>query len=143
MSNRKGIAMKCYRLERWFYEHHLTIFAKIVYRSMQIVLGCTIPYTCVIGKDADIAHFHGVIISHICTIGDGTVIYQHVTIGGLDGQHGATIGKNCRISPGAVLLGEVKIGDNVKIGPNSVVLHDIPDNCIAMGVPAKIIQRGE
>ena len=42
----EGIAIKFYRVENWCYRHHLELFAKVVFRFMQIVLGCTIPYTC-------------------------------------------------------------------------------------------------
>ena len=75
-------------------------------------------------------------------LGGGTIIYQNVTLGGLKGHYGPTIGRNCVIGSGAVILGEVKIGDNVKIGANAVVLKDVPDNCTVVGVPAKIVKHG-
>ena len=56
---------------------------------------------------------------------------------------GARIGNNCMIGAGAVILGNIVIGDNVKIGANAVVLKDIPDNCTVVGIPGKIIERGE
>lgn len=46
------------------------------------------------------------------------------------------------IGAGAVVLGEVKIGDNVKIGANAVVLKDIPDNCTVVGIPGQIVKQG-
>lgn len=136
-----GIAIKCYRLERWFYLHKMKVFAELVFRLMQVFLGCTIPYTCDIMGGVIIAHYHGVVFVHKLKIGEGTVIYQHVTLGGYKGQFGPTIGKNCIIGAGAVVLGEVKIGDNVKIGANAVVLKDIPANCTVVGVPAKIVRQ--
>lgn len=139
---RIGIATKCYYLENWFYRHHMKIMANIIYRFMQIILGCTIPPSCDIEKGCDIAHWHGIVFNHILHIGSGTIIYQNVTLGGLKGKHGPIIGHNCIIGAGAVILGEVKIGDNVHIGANAVVLKDIPDNCTAVGVPAKIVKQG-
>lgn len=53
---------------------------------------------------------------------------------------GPKVGKNCIIGTGACLLGNIKIGDNVKIGANSVVLNDVPDNCTVVGIPARIIK---
>lgn len=138
----EGIAIKFYRIENWLYKHHLNLFAKLVFRFMQIVLGCTIPYTCDIEKGVQIAHFHGVVFVHKLHIGGGTIIYQNVTLGGYKGQYGPTIGQNCIIGAGAVVLGEVKIGNNVKIGANAVVLKDIPDNCTVVGIPGKIVKQG-
>lgn len=140
MSN-PGIAIKMYRIERWFYNHKMKVCASIVFRLMQVFLGCTIPYTCDIRERVQIAHYHGVVFVHKLTIGEGTIIYQHVTLGGYKGQFGPTIGKNCIIGAGAVVLGEINIGDNVKIGANAVVLKDIPANCTVVGVPAKIVKQ--
>lgn len=135
----QGAAIKLYRIERWFYNRHLTIFAKLVFRVMQIVLGCTILYTCEIESGVQIAHYHGVVFVHKLHIGSGTIIYQHVTLGGHKGQYGPNIGKNCII--GAVILGEVNIGDNARIGANAVVLKDVPANCTVVGVPGQIIKK--
>lgn len=138
--NNYGIAMKFYRVERWLYIHHFTIFAKIIYRIMQIILGCTIPYTVDLGKNVTISHFHGIVIHHESKVGEGTYLYQHVTLGGRNGQRGPYIGKNCIIGAGACILGNIKIGDNVNVGANAVVLHDVPNNCTIVGVPAKIVK---
>lgn len=109
---------------------------------MQIFLGCTIPYSVIMGDNVKIAHFHGIVIHHKSLIGDETIIYQNVTLGGRNGKGGPKVGKNCIIGAGACILGEINIGNNVKIGANSVVLKDIPDNCTVVGVPGKIIKRG-
>ena len=136
-----GLAIKFYRLERFLYINRLVIFAKITHRFMQVFLGCTIPYTCEIEDDVEIAHWHGIVFNNICHIGAGSVIYQNVTLGGVSGRHGPYIGKNVVIGAGAVLLGDITIGDNVKIGANAVVLKDIPSNCTVVGVPGKIVRQ--
>lgn len=138
----EGIAMKFYHAERWCYMHHFRIGAEIIFRVMQLLLGCTIPYTAELEKGVQIAHFHSIVMNMICHVGGGTIIYQNVTLGGLKGHYGPTIGRNCVIGSGAVILGEVKIGDNVRIGANAVVLKDVPDNCTVVGVPAKIVKQG-
>ena len=138
--NNYGIAIKWYRRERWLQKHHLGFLAKIVFRMMQIFLGCTIPPTAEIGPMCTIAHFHGIVIHHEAVIGEGTCIYQNVTLGGRNGKPGPTIGRNCVIGAGACVLGDIRIGDNVKIGANAVVLNDVPDNCTVVGVPAKIVK---
>ena len=86
-------------------------------------------------------HLNGIIISHYAKIGKNCVIYQQVTIAEDGNQHAATIGDNVSIGAGAKILGNITIGDNVKIGANAVVTKDIPSNCVAVGVPARIISR--
>ena len=59
----------------------------------------------------------------------------------MKGKGGPTIGNDCVIGAGACILGEIHIGNNVKVGANAVVLCDIPDCCTVVGVPAQIIKR--
>ena len=105
-----GLAIKFYRLERWFYDRNLEFISKIIFRFMQIFLGCTIPYTCDIESGVQIAHFHGVVFVHKLHIGSGSIIYQNVTLGGYKGQYGPKIGRNVIVGAGAVILGEVNMG---------------------------------
>ena len=81
----------------------------------------------------------GIVINPNSKIGEGTDIQHSVTIG--ETAKGCpTIGKYCHIGARAVVIGNVKIGDNVTIGAGAVVVHDVPDNCTVVGVPAKIIK---
>ena len=137
MKKNYGIVMKFYRVERWLYEHKFMLLSKIVFRLIYLVFNCYIPPSAKIGKNVEIAHGNGIVLNIHSVIGDGTLIYQNVTIGNGGGQ----IGKNCVLGAGCVILGNRIIGDNVKIGANAVVLQDIPDNATAVGVPARIIKR--
>ena len=128
-----GIVMKFYRIERWCYQHRLKFLAKVINRFIYLQFNCSIPYTTHIESNVEIAHGIGIVIHQNSVIGEGTVIYQNVTIG--NGM-GPKIGKNCIVGSGACVLGDI-----VKIGANSVVLKDVPDNCTVVGVPAKIIKR--
>lgn len=84
---------------------------------------------------------NGIIIHHRAKIGKKCVIHQQVTIGS-NGRGGvATIGENCFIGAGAKIIGGIIIGNNVKIGANAVVTKDVPDNCVVVGIPAKIIKK--
>ena len=87
----------------------------------------------------------GVVIHKHAKIGDGTCLYQNVTIGGngkSEAENGIpVIGKNVFIGAGAVILGPVTIGDNARIGANSVVLNDVAANTTVVGSPAKIITK--
>lgn len=86
-------------------------------------------------------HLNGIIISHYAKIGKNCTIYQQVTIAQDENNKSATIGDNVLIGAGAKIIGNITIGDNVKIGANAVVLKDIPSNCTAVGVPARIINH--
>lgn len=141
MKKNYGLAIKFYRAERWCYTHKMEYLAILIYRFMQLCLGCTIPYTCEIEDNVEIAHWHGIVFNNICHIGMGTVIYQNVTLGGINGRHGPYIGKNCIVGAGAVILGDIRIGDYARIGANAVVLKDVPANSTAVGIPAKVLNR--
>ena len=82
---------------------------------------------------------NGIIISHYAKIGKNCTILQQVTIAQDENNKSATIGDNVLIGAGAKIIGNVTIGDNVKIGANAVIVKDIPSNCTAVGVPARII----
>lgn len=77
-----SVAIKFYKIERFFYLHKLTFIAQMIYHFMQVFLGCTIPYSAVLEDGVNIAHFHGIVINQKAVVKKGTVIYQNVTIGG-------------------------------------------------------------
>lgn len=67
-----------------------------------------------------------------------------MTIGGRKGIRGMpVVGKNVLIGCGAVILGDITIGDGAKIGSNAVVLHDVPPNTTAVGIPAVLVRGGK
>jgi len=84
----------------------------------------------------------GIVINSTAKIGKGTIIQHSVTIGEIDDSHRSpVIGQNCFIGCRACVLGNIKIGNNVKIGAGAVVIKDVPDNCTVVGVPAKIVNQ--
>lgn len=88
-----------------------------------------------------IPHPYGIVIA-AATIGKNATILQNVTIGMTAKSLGcATIGDNCQIGAGAKVLGLLKIGSDVTIGANAVLLIDVPDGAVAMGVPARVFDR--
>jgi serine O-acetyltransferase len=97
-----------------------------------------------IGRRVFIDHAIGVVIGATAIVEDDVLIYQGVTLGGVSldkGKRHPTIKSNVVIGSGAKVLGNITIGINCKIGANSVVVCDVPDNSTAVGVPAKIIRR--
>lgn len=83
---------------------------------------------------------HGVFISRYAKIGADCWIYQNVTIGEAD-RTAPEIGDRCLIGAGAVLVGGVKVGNDVKIGAGAVVCTDVPDGCTVVAQPARIIPK--
>jgi serine O-acetyltransferase len=116
----------------------LTIFQKMV----EIMTGISLPFTAIIGKGLYIGHFGGIILSHNAALGEYCNISQGVTIGqaGRGGQQfSPIIGDRVYIGPGAKVIGKIEIGNDVAIGANAVVTKDLPDNAVAVGVPASVI----
>lgn len=132
--------MRLYHLERWLFLHKLNVFAKIIKAIIRITFSAVIPPSAKIGKGSFITyHGLGVVIHKDAVIGENCIIRQNVTIAGND--FGVPqIGNNVEINAGAVLVGNISIGDNVRIGANAFVNKDIPDNCVAAGVPVRIIK---
>ncbi len=95
--------------------------------------------SCNIGPGLFIQHGFSTII--MADIGENCWVNQQVTIGYKDRTGRPQIGNNVRITAGAKVIGNVTIGDNVTVGANAVVVKDVPENCVVVGVPAYIIQK--
>lgn len=99
-----------------------------------------------IGRRFFIDHGMGVVIGETAEIGDNVTLYHGVTLGGTTWKkvkRHPTIGNNVVVGTGAKILGPVKIGDNTRIGANSVVVSEIPSNSIVVGIPGKVVFRVE
>ena len=134
--------VRWYYLARFLYLKRVPVIPQIIYKLSRIIFACDLKYTAEIGKD--VGFFHnglGVVVHSKAKIGDGSVIYQNVTIGG-NGKAGSangvpTIGSGVFIGAGAVILGPVTVGDGARIGANSVVLSDVKPYSTVVGIPAK------
>ena len=150
---RQGLwVMVVYRFGRWRYGIHnrwlrlpFSILYKILKLLSQILTGIDLPCEVTVGRRFKIEHFGDIIISGDTVFGDDVVIRNGVTVG-LKRTHerGApVIGNRVDIGAGAKVLGPIRIGDDVAIGANAVVLQDVPPNSLAIGVPAQIRPRRE
>lgn len=115
----------------------------LIHKHNQYLTGIQLPIGTQIGEGLCFAHFSCIIINSTCTIGDNCTIFQGVTIGSVRGNKGGVpiIGNNVVLTSGAKIIGGIKIGHNVIIGANAVVVSDIPDNSVAVGIPAKVISN--
>lgn len=137
-------AVRQYRLAHWLYRHKWYTLARIISQRARHTTGIEIHPGAQIGKDLMIDHGMGIVIGETTIIGDNCLLYQGVTLGGTGKEKGKrhpTLGDNVMVGAGAKVLGPIRIGNNVKIAANAVVLRDIPDNCTAVGVPARIARR--
>lgn len=134
-------AVRSYRRAHWFYQHKWFTIARIISQRARHKTGIEIHPGAHIGKGLFIDHGMGVVIGETTVIGDNCLLYQGVTLGGTGkdkGKRHPTLGDNVMVGAGAKVLGPINIGNNVKVAANAVVLKDIPDNCTAVGVPARI-----
>lgn len=137
-------ALIYHRFAHFLYRHNLLFLARMVSQTNRFLTGVEIHPGARIGKGLFIDHGSGVVIGETTEIGDNCTIYQGVTLGGTGkdtGKRHPSIGDNVMIGSGARVLGPFKVGDNVKIAANAVVLEQIPDDCTAVGVPARIVRR--
>lgn len=118
--------------------------ARYISERAKFKTGIEIHPGATIGKGFFIDHGSGVVVGETAKIGDNCILYQGVTLGGTGkdtGKRHPTLGNNVMVGAGAKVLGPVNIGNNVKIAAGAVVLTDIPDNCTAVGVPARVVRR--
>ena len=139
-------AVRSYRKAHWCYEHNLKFLARLISQRSRRKTGIEIHPGAKIGRRLVIDHGMGVVIGETAEIGDDCLIYHGVTLGGTgkdQGKRHPTIGNNVLIGTGAKVLGPFKVGDNSRIAAGSVVLTEIPPNCTAVGVPAKVVRRSD
>ncbi|MDT8718514.1 serine O-acetyltransferase [Clostridium sp. 19966] len=137
-------ALNFYRISHAFYKIKLFFIARLISQIARFLTGIEIHPGAKIGRGLFIDHGMGVVIGETAEIGNNVTIYHGVTLGGTGKEKGKrhpTVGNNVFIGAGAKILGPVLIGDNVKIGANSVVLTDVPAQSTAVGVPARIIAK--
>lgn len=142
-------AMNLYLLSRKLHQKGLNLLPRFIQRLNRFINLVDLRYTADIDPSVTLLHNGlGCVIHGRVVIGAGTTICQNVTIGG-NGKPGESlnlvIGRNAFIGAGACILsgGEMYIGDNTRVGANAVVLSSVPKDCTAVGVPARIIHKGD
>ncbi len=139
-----------YRFGAWRYGIRFTPLRKLasfiykaLFKLVQILTGIELPCEAAIGDRFRIDHFGGIVISGDARFGDDCVIRQGVTVGlrQVTDPRSPVIGDRVDIGAGAKLLGPIRIGNDVAIGANAVVLSDVPSHSIAVGIPARILPK--
>ncbi|MEM7589991.1 MAG: serine O-acetyltransferase [Cyanobacteria bacterium P01_A01_bin.83] len=137
-------ALVLHRIASWLWHKQLILFPRFLSHLGRFLTGIEIHPGATIGKGVFIDHGMGVVIGETAIVGDYCLIYQNVTLGGTGKQTGKrhpTLGKNVVVGTGAKVLGNINIGNDVRVGAGSIVLIDVPDNSTVVGVPGRIVSR--
>ena len=139
-------AVTWYRIANRFYRNGFRRTGRLIMAFNQFMTNIDIHPAATIGHRVFIDHGIGVVIGETVIIEDDVLIYQGVTLGGVsltaDIKRHPTIKSGAVIGAGAKVLGNITIGNNSKIGSNSVVVKNVPDNSTAVGIPARIVEKG-
>jgi serine O-acetyltransferase len=137
-------AILLHRIAHFFFTVGMPFIPRYLSNINRQLTGIEIHPGAKIGKDFFIDHGSGVVIGETAEIGDNCLLYQGVTLGGTSDKREKrhpTLLNNVVVGAGAKIIGPITIGNNVKIGANSVVINDVPDNSVVVGIPGKIVSR--
>lgn len=137
-------ALIAYRFAHRLYKWNIPLIPRMISYLTRIITGIEIHPAAKIGRRFFIDHGDGVVIGETTVIGHDVLIYQQVTLGGTgkeSGKRHPTLGNKVIVGAGAKVLGNIAIGDNVRIGAGSVVIEDVPPHSTVVGVPGRIVHR--
>ena len=136
-------ALLAHRVAHRLWKMRLRLVGRLVSQVARWVTGVEIHPGASIGHGFFIDHGMGVVIGETAEIGDYVTLFQGVTLGGTGKEKGKrhpTLGSHVVVGSGAKVLGNIRIGDSVKIGANSVVLRSVPSNSTVTGIPGRIVK---
>lgn len=136
-------ALLAYRVAHWLWGKNIPIIPRLISQLARWLTGIEIHPGAQIGRGFFIDHGMGVVIGETAVIGDSVTLFQGVTLGGTGKERGKrhpTLGNHVVVGAGAKVLGNITIGDFVKIGANSVVLRSVPSNSTVIGIPGRVIK---
>ena len=137
-------AITAYRLFHALHRAGVPLLPRYLSHLTRFLTGIEIHPGATVGQSVFIDHGMGVVIGETAEVGDGSTIYQGVTLGGTslsqEKRH-PTLGKNVTVGVNAAVLGAIRLGDNVKVGGGSVVVRDVPANATVVGIPAHVVAQ--
>ncbi|MGB5948454.1 MAG: serine O-acetyltransferase [Parvibaculum sp.] len=135
-------ALQAYRIAHWLWTNGRRPMALYLQNRISDLFAVDIHPAAKIGRGVFIDHATGIVIGETAVVGDDVSMLHAVTLGGTGKESGdrhPKVHRGVLISVGAKVLGNIQIGEYSRIGAGSVVLHDVPPHCTAVGVPAKIV----
>lgn len=133
-----------YRINHWLWTHGFFLLGRFLSQIARFLTGIEIHPAATIGRRLFIDHGVGVVIGETAIVGNDITLYQGVTLGGTGKEHGKrhpTIEDNVVVGGGAKILGNITVGKNCRIGAGSVVVRNVPEDSTVVGVPGHIIFR--
>lgn len=137
-------ALAAYRFAHKLYKWKIPVIPRCISNLTRFLTGIEIHPGAQIGRRFFIDHGDGVVIGETTVIGDDVLVYQQVTLGGTGkgkNKRHPTLGNNVIVGAGAKILGDIRIGDYVRIGAGSVVVEDVPEYSTVVGIPGRIVHR--
>lgn len=137
-------ALVLHRLAHWLWGVGIPFIPRLISHIARAFTGVEIHPGATIGSGVFIDHGMGVVIGETAIVGDLSLIYQGVTLGGTgkeSGKRHPTLGTGVVVGAGAKVLGNIQIGNGVRIGAGSVVLREVPSDCTVVGVPGRVVYR--
>ena len=135
-------ALLLHRLSHKLYKKEIPLLPRLISNISRIITGVEIHPGAQIGKQFFIDHGMGVVIGETTIIGDNVLVYQGVTLGGTGketGKRHPTLKNDIVVGSGAKILGNITIGNNVRVGAGSVVIEDVPDDSTVVGIPGRVV----
>ena len=137
-------AVMWHRMSHWLWRHEFWLLGRFSSHIARWLTGIEIHPAAQIGRRLVIDHGMGVVIGETAEVGDDCYFYHQVTLGvarAIGGKRHPSVGNNVIIGAGAKVLGPIKVGDNARVGANSVVLEDVPSDTTVVGIPARPVDR--
>jgi serine O-acetyltransferase len=135
-------AVWIHRMAHGLWRWKLKLLARLLSQLARWMTGIEIHPGARIGRRFFIDHGMGVVIGETAEIGDDCTLYHGVTLGGttwLKGKRHPTLGSNVVVGAGAKILGPIVIGENARVGSNSVVVKDVPEGATVVGIPGRVV----
>jgi serine O-acetyltransferase len=134
-----------HRVAHFLWKHKMRLLGRMISHTARFFTGVEIHPGATIGRRFFIDHGMGVVIGETSEIGDDVLLYQGVVLGGTTHEkkkRHPTLGNNVVVGAGAILLGDIVIGDEARVGAGSVVVTSLEPRTTAVGVPARVVRRG-
>jgi serine O-acetyltransferase len=136
-------AIILYRMSHRLSVWKIPLLPRVISGFGRFLTGVEIHPSAQIGRRFFIDHGMGVVIGETAIVGDDVLLYQGVTLGGTGKEKGKrhpTLGNDIVVGSGAKILGNITIGNNCKIGAGSVVIHSVPEDSTVVGVPGMVVR---
>jgi serine O-acetyltransferase len=136
-------AVLFHRVAHVFYRAKWFVVARLISHISRFLTGIEIHPGAVIGKRLFIDHGMGTVIGETAEVGDDVLLYQGVTLGGTGTEKGKrhpTLGNNVVVGTGAAVLGNIVLGEGVRVGAGSVVVHSVPAHSTVVGIPGRVVK---